>query len=265
MSNILLPKPALGTPLYTGHTLARGIQANYLFNDGAGDKLRDSSNYGNHGTITGATWVGDGLSFNGSSDFATVPQQLLGVKTFTVIVWAKATDGSAGDEIILEYTSNANSGGFHINYRDPTVDILIRSVAGGTTTGWQTDSLTVGKWTQLAFTADFNLASGELVGYFDGLVNGLLTVDGNNTGSLSTDTLYVGSRGGSSLWFGGSISYAVIYNRVLSSTEIRQLYIYQRNLLFPDPNEIALRGGFVAAAGVTIPVMIHHYKQAGGL
>lgn len=257
MDNVITPR-FFGQQLRSGHWSTDGLV--FFWRGIQAGNIVDESLYRNHGTITGATWQGDGLSFNGSSDFATVPQQLLGVKTFTVIAWAMAADTSAGDELILEYTTNANSGGFYIDYRVAQIDYLTQTPIGGALTRWRTsDTLTVGVWTQLAFSVDFNLASGEIVGYINAQLNGSILGDGNNTGSLPNDTLYIGSRAGASLWFGGSIKHISIYNRVLLVNEIQQLFI---NPDLPMQQEPVWWG---QPTGVIVPVMIHHYKQAGGL
>ena len=37
-----------------------GLVAHYKFNEGEGNTLYDHSGYNNHGTIYGASWIGDG-------------------------------------------------------------------------------------------------------------------------------------------------------------------------------------------------------------
>jgi PKD repeat protein len=58
-------------------TPAASLVAAYSFNEGSGTTVTDVSGYGNHGTITGATWTtagkfGAALSFNGTSNWVTV-------------------------------------------------------------------------------------------------------------------------------------------------------------------------------------------------
>ena len=56
----------------------RGLVANWLFYNGAGDTLYDYSGKGNHGNINGAKWTdkeqaGWALDFDGVDDYVNIP------------------------------------------------------------------------------------------------------------------------------------------------------------------------------------------------
>jgi len=67
---------------------------------GGGSKIHDRSPYGNHGTITGATWVRlpSGLwclSFDGLDDYVTIPKITL-TTAFTFLCWWKRSGVAGG-------------------------------------------------------------------------------------------------------------------------------------------------------------------------
>lgn len=102
-----LIKPDFGSQLDSTHSLARDLAGAWLFNEGEGDMVYDSS-FGPrkgplHGTITGATWVrtpvGTALSFNGIGDGITftdapIDDWQTGV---TVAVWVSGVTVSQFD------------------------------------------------------------------------------------------------------------------------------------------------------------------------
>ncbi len=263
MNNIIVPNMT-GRQLRTdGHWSVDGL---VFYPDFSGDtgNLPDLSPFGNDGTITGATWVGDGLNFNGSSDFVAAPNIPLGGATkFTAIFMVKVADASAGDEMIVEYTTNANTGGFYMDYiSTKQVRFYAESETGGANSQWTTaDDMVVGKWTHLAMTVDFNNAGGsEVLGYLNGVLNGANSGAGDNTGTLQVDTLYVGSRAGSSLWFGGDIADVKIYNRALSASEIQALYIDPDLPMARDPIWMMLSPD----AGIVPIIQAHTRRRRAG-
>ena len=71
-------KPLLGTSLDWNHPLSEGLIGCWVMNEGAGNKIYDLSGSGIHGVITGGIWVGQGINFNGSSDFISAGNALGG-------------------------------------------------------------------------------------------------------------------------------------------------------------------------------------------
>lgn len=219
----------------------------------------DESFYGNHGTITGATWQGQGLYFDGVSDVVVLAKKPLeGASAFTVIVIATATniDTDRG----LFYTEAHSSNNPILMWMDTGTPDTLASLV--TTSGGTTGSL-LGS-TTLQGGVRYHMAI-----TYDG-VNVRAYVDGNEQGG-SYPAALAGTVNTSSLSyrFGndnaalrdllGTIEYVAIYTRALSVNEIQQLDINPGLPMQQAPTWARL------PTGVNIPVMIHHYKQAGGL
>src|SRR3990167_6091184 len=66
-----------GTTTITVSSSTNSLQAYYTLDDGTGSTATDSSGNNKNGTINGAAWttgkVGNGLSFNGTSDYVSIP------------------------------------------------------------------------------------------------------------------------------------------------------------------------------------------------
>ena len=68
--------------LLSNNPIKNGLVAEYLFYEGSGTVLHDTSGNGNHGTINGATWtkLSNGkwsLSLDGSDDYVSMPNNLI--------------------------------------------------------------------------------------------------------------------------------------------------------------------------------------------
>ena len=59
----LIQKPYIGILPNKNHPLSQGLVCCWANNEGTGGKVFDLSGNDNHGTITGADWVADGLDF----------------------------------------------------------------------------------------------------------------------------------------------------------------------------------------------------------
>lgn len=98
-----LNKPQLGSYIDFSDPLTEGLVGWWLFNEGTGDILNDSSMNGNTGTIYNGTWVasehGGGLSFNGTNSkvvFSNTPSLNI-TKSLSVEMLLRSTgNGGAG-------------------------------------------------------------------------------------------------------------------------------------------------------------------------
>ncbi len=116
-----------GTVLNRGNALAKDLVYALPFNEGAGTKLIDVANHMDATTTNGPTWdrylLGAGLEFNGSSQYATIPDNDLldSLKRITISMWfvkvatttgytmyaSRATDLAGATDLWLLYNGDA--------------------------------------------------------------------------------------------------------------------------------------------------------------
>lgn len=97
-------KPPAGVKVNRDDPIGRSIVGCWLFNEGAGNKVIDVSNNGNHGTLTnGPTWTtgdrGRALSFDGDDDYVATPAIYFGAaqQYTTWFRFMYTANGPAGD------------------------------------------------------------------------------------------------------------------------------------------------------------------------
>ncbi len=219
-------------------------------------KLIDETANKNHGTITGPTWVGRGLVFDGSSDYVDFPSSFsnLSGKNITLTAWIKLdSHDSSGSHLF----STTNGAGNSLWWQFGTTSAVF--MAGNHQVSTPGIDWADGILHHIAFVTNSN---SDLIMYRDGAV-----VGSTNT---SFDAIVTGPKdfnmgrfiSGPDNWhFNGTIYSSMAYSRALLASEVLGLYI-NPNLLM---QQYRVLGKAPAVAGVTIPVMIHHYKQAGGL
>ena len=206
--------------------LNSGLVAYWDFDDGSGNILHDKSGNGNDGTIYNATWVkgvsGDALSFDGVDSYVEVKSNKnLAPVTYTVNIWFKPHNPTylSGDEEII--TKGINKLYYQIQW-------------GGE---YANDDNEVEFWYEDQYDSDYYLYSnpvkvgawhmatmvyseGKLTVYVDGtyVAENQFDVSPYDSG----EDLYIGH--GDSGYFNGTIDEARIYNRLLSSEEVKGLY-----------------------------------------
>jgi len=197
---------------------------------GGGSKIYDRSSYGNHGTITGATWVRTSgglwcLSFDGTDDSVSVIDHasLDITGAFTLEAWVLFnTSGSITEMIFDKYYNSAYDLALY-----STGNFIFRAKPGGVLK---------------EVYEDFSVANDtfyHMVGTYDGanmkgFVNGSQLGSGvAATGALATNNnnLILGrnySLAGNPL--DGKIALARIYNRALSALEIQSHFNREKHL-----------------------------------
>src|SRR4030042_1362592 len=221
-------KPMLGD-LIVDHD--PGLVGCWLMNEGGGNRVNDLSGNGNHGTITGATWVpgkfGPCLSFDGDGDYVNLglaPNIGNGGSQLSVCAWIKVpTNTVPGFQVIIDKTSTGTD--IFDFYIDSGEDIRFRlfNESGSNAAGIYDEGV-------------LNVANQWV--FISGVFNGTkITVYKNGVpdnpnaanwvgGNIRSDshTLSIGAyNGGSGYYFNGSIDNVMIYKRALSASEIAQL------------------------------------------
>ncbi|KKN00099.1 hypothetical protein LCGC14_1141230 [marine sediment metagenome] len=190
----------------------------------------DESFYRNHGTITGATWEGNGLLFDGNEDFVDLGTSFL-PGLFTVSIEMIFTPSSSGSIMLAEDGTTSNLNAHLLLVEDNIVKFLIHNGTldignGGTTIVPGTTYHVVGTW-----------RAGEYPKvYINGIIDTASTTGSTPTGGAlqsANTNLAIGGRPANTntpitsvtFDYAGTISTVRYYNRVLSASEIAALNI----------------------------------------
>ena len=242
-------KPSLfGMQINRLHLLSYGLVGCWLFNEGSGGQVYDLSGNGLTGTfISAVTWspgkFGSALDFVGDADYISGAAPPGIVDTITYIAWVKSDLGSSADQTVLRVLDTAlnidNVPGLRWY---PDIDM-------GPVTA--TYTFIAGIWYQVAVTqvgtAYVLYINGIQVG--SGATNALDIVSGYgvNIGNFN-------AAGG--LWdLDGQIDHVIIYNRVLSVSEVAQLYQEPFRMFEPSWDWNLYFGISVAAAAGQVIVI----------
>ena len=189
------------------------------------NKWYDYSGHGNHGTITGATWVSKGrrgaaLLFDGVDDYVDCgdDDSLKLTGSFSILCWIKLHSDIIGKNAsILDF--NYVDG--YCLFKRKTDKIRAYRDLGGAGTGYLDGvaKLVADTWYHLAWVVDDTISKGYI--YINGALDNSGTLD--NTPSFGEGTLLVGRRA-DGFYFKGIIDEVLIFNRVLTADEIRALY-----------------------------------------
>ena len=211
-------------------TFTRGLVGYWNFDEGSGQTAYDASNEGNDGTLgatSGAeasdpTWTsgkeGGGLSFDGTDDYVGIADDFVSDE-FSAAMWIKIpADYPAADRYFFstgQYSSGAGKNGLHL-YIDSTKNVKFKVVTDILQSSVGV-SITVDTFYYVVFTKSG--AIGKL--YIDGIEKTSKT-DLNTTSNSTLDITKIGLA--STRYFPGIIDDVRIYNRALSSEEIRYHY-----------------------------------------
>lgn len=185
-------------------------------------KVLDESGKNNHGAITGATYVPDGLFFDGLNDFVEIADNAsLDITTaLTVAVWInpEAIQSDANVNIIDKGTTEA----YRIQFERAPLTRIEFSIGNGVQRRFWSpnNSITPGNWHFITMT----FTGGTLTGYINSVeVNsqaGLANITTNNI-----DLIIGAFHGKNAEFFKGLIREVAIFNRGLSVSEIINFYL----------------------------------------
>lgn len=205
----------------------------------------DRSGKGNNGTITGAAPIkgklGQGLSFNGSSDYvdAGSASSLDNLSAMTIAFWVRIESFPNLNDYVLSKDLNCCGAAvgwvasFNSYYE---IFYLEVEYGGGTSLRTSTPDGTFtssdfGAWTHVAVTWTGSSSASSATFYKNGVALTTSSWD-NGTGSRSDDGDYPVTIGSAPNYGGngidGSLDDIRIYNRVLSATEVSSLYAQGR-------------------------------------
>ncbi len=196
-----------------------GLVAEWHFDEGSGNILKDSSGNGNDGTIYGANFMegkfGTALNFDGIDDYVEVPNSnSLNPQAITIEAWILPRSyGSNSGNIV----SKASNSGYRV--RTNSDGILAWIDRDNINTLGSKMVITLNVWSQVVVTGD---ASGLAI-----YINGVRDAKNSKAygHSETPNDLIIGSCldfGGE--FFNGSIDEVRIYNRALGAEEIKANY-----------------------------------------
>jgi len=206
----------------------------WKFDEGYGTSAKDSSIYGNNGTITGATWTNAGkfnkaLSFDGTGDYVNVGNvaslNFERTSALSIDFWVKApvtlnkyfipinklswVVGNKGWRILSQYNGAGLTFLLADNHTVTDINITVNNVLDNT-------------WHHVVFTYNGNGVSGGMNGYLDGVLQ--TSGGGGNLTSSILNSVAV-TIGGTSTYSGtGLIDEVKIYNYALTEDEIKAEY-----------------------------------------
>ena len=131
--------------------------------------------------------------------------------------------------MIMEHSDNWNSNNaFGIICNNLSDKIQITDHNQGYNVSNSVASVNNNNWHLFTATTDrsLNAADQNLIYIDDNAANkvNVTNLTNDNSGNFTSHKLYISARAGSSLYFNGAIAQVLIYNRVLTATEIEQNY-----------------------------------------
>jgi hypothetical protein len=200
--------------------------AAYSFDDGSGLAVTDASGNANHGTVLSATWspqgrFGGALLFDGVNDWVTIEHTpSLALSTgLTLEAWVYPTATADGVHTVVA-KEQPNGLGYFLRANSGTVPPATGVFVEGEQVLLGEASLPVNTWTHLAATYDGTRQRLH--------VNGVEVASRPQTGPIegANHPLRIGGNSVVGEYFQGWIDEVRIYNRALSTSEIRaDMYI----------------------------------------
>ena len=216
----------------------KGLVGYWRFDEETGSTAKDSSPYGNDGTIYGATRVrgiiGKALSFDGVDDYVDCGNdKSLDVTTeATLIAWVKLKPSGDWQAIFSKGPD------IYENY-----ELLVYSDLSYLHTAWNFDvgrknhywlySIPENEWTFIVLTWKAPLMKLYINGEFKETWD-----TGANYAITRTEPLLIGHEYGTSRYVNGTIDEVRIYNRALSPGEIKIIYAFTKYI---KPHPIIMR------------------------
>lgn len=215
-----LLKSARGLPLNKSHPFLRGLIGCWAFNEGTGKIAADTSGNQNSGTINDAVWTagkfGCCLKFDGSGDSVNCGSgsSLNAATGLTIAGWIRF-EASKSHTLLMKNVA------YGVRISTTSIGTRLWDSGGGHTFNASFTYLT-GKWYYLAVTWDSK--SQNVITYINANPVG---TPGTFVGPLNASTQYI--LIGKVVWSDsytteGLIDSVQVYNRALSSAEIKHLY-----------------------------------------
>jgi hypothetical protein len=179
------------------------------------------------GTINGRSSV----VFDGSNDsFSVTNFDMTGGQQFSVAAVFTAASGS--DRVIAEHTADLNNtSGAWLFFRvgNNTVELAKRGQTALLYAAFATTGTVTTAAKTFVGTHDGTLSTNETSGWLDGSGAGSPVINANTNANNVSATLFVGARGGTSLFLNGQIAELIITTSVLTTGERETLQTYLKD------------------------------------
>ena len=207
------------------------IAGAWLFDEGSGDTVIDSSFNGNDGKFMNGPQRVNGrfskaLEFDGVDDYVEIvssPSLDPGKGDMTWCAWVKTT--ATGNRYVY---SNYESPTSRVEFRvqDGKIRLYIKSIDGATTYRDSTTTFNDGKWHHIVTAWKGSLETATIDNYIDGVLSnaayGLQQITKANVVPLGGND-YIGARGGVSDYFDGLIDEVALFNVALGHDDIQTI------------------------------------------
>ncbi len=214
-------------------TLPQGLIGYWNFDEGSGNTAGDSSGSNNPGTLTNSpVWVGGklgkALSFDGVDDYVEIgdKQSLDGPSNLSISLWLQTNTSHTG-ALVNKYENGQNNGYYlAVGSKFSSSDKITFFVDGTSEDIVITNnSITDGQWHNLV--AVYQSGVGPKI-FIDGVEQaGARTgTPQDSVGTTPGRSFRIGqySPGGHSFYYKGLMDEVRVYNRVLSNSEVNELY-----------------------------------------
>lgn len=247
---------------------AKKLAGAWFFAEGGG-LIRDLSPYGTHGIPEGGVsrtvgQYGRDMTFDGDDDAVDLgsiplghPLQLTpgdGVGA-TIVVRMKHSNTADGFQRLIDKSSAGNGADGY--YYALSADQPYFHIGGGSGKTDNAGALTADTWYTLAVVADD--VNDEFRFYRDAVLSTTQANTFSGFNNVVTNARIGTWNHSTGREFGGTIDYLCVWNRKLSVDELREMH--ERPYQFITPRRFIPLGQTAAAAGLSIPVAMHHYKQ----
>lgn len=207
--------------------LDAGVSASY---SGSGTSWYDLSGNDNTATlINGPSYSSansGSIVFDGTNDYTSVPDFNLG-DNYAFTAWIKTTTTDTG--VIVARGKSDNSRGVYMSINNNNDGYLYAGGNDGTGSNSQKVSnlkINDGAWHLV--TCVYNQTTDTVTGYVDGVEGITASLYADNNNYTPKNTVIGKNAISNTQFFNGNIAQVSIYNRSLTSTEIKQRYISDR-------------------------------------
>ncbi len=207
--------------------------AEWNFEEGSGNTVKDTSGNGNNGAITGATYktgkVGSALSFVGASSNLVNIGDTASVDftgSFTISSWLKTSTSGAIGAFVSKWGNSNGAKQYNLSINDDNT-ILFAVMHSGASFSWMLSNATVtdNSWHHVEAINDDT--TNKLYIYIDGKLDNSVTRTSANSLQNTTTPLRLGEQGdGNGAYYTGFLDNVKLYSYTRTTAQIA--YDYNR-------------------------------------